>query len=65
DNISDKAQMPEQKEAAQIAGMLEGAFNENLFLERGIELESIARTIGAEFTKYANNPNSYVDSDDE
>lgn len=59
DSVKNKAFTDEQKKAQEIAGYMEDKFGRNLFLPSSIEMSAIERSVGPEFTRFANNPHSF------
>ncbi|MGG3451900.1 hypothetical protein [Domibacillus aminovorans] len=59
--VSEKAMMPEQQKALEIAGYVSEAVGRLLFRDKSIEIEALDRIIGPEFTRHANKPHLYVD----
>jgi hypothetical protein len=59
--INNKALLPEQREAAELSESVKDAFGANLFLENGIQMENIRRSIGDKYARYANTPELYRD----
>ncbi|UAT30020.1 hypothetical protein K7T73_15895 [Bacillus badius] len=61
--ISDKALLPEQKKAAEIAGYMQDSFGKPLFREQSIEMNAIEQTVGSKYTQYANKPHLFVETE--